>query len=107
MIDLLCGTAARSENETVFSYDDATGFELHDTLIGARVAAEKALEYCKEEAIGGGWWPEEVDSICYGELRGIVVETLREPWNTDKHGGAPEEGCEHVEYAVHDLPPNA
>ena len=89
-----------------FSYDDQNNFELHDTLAEAKAAAEKALDYCSDEARSEGW-PESVDEICYGELRGQVVETLREPWDTEKHGGAPEEGCERVEYALHDLPHNA
>lgn len=88
-----------------FSYDDQNQFELHETLDEAQAAAEKALEYCSDAASSEGW-PESVDEICYGELRGHVVETLREPWNTDKHGCAPEEGCEHVEYELLDLPHN-
>lgn len=34
-----------------------------------------------------------------------LEKALREPWDVDKHGHPPEEGCEHVEYALHDLPP--
>ena len=90
-----------------FSYDYQNEFELHDTLAEAKSAAEKAFKYCSDEARSGDGWPESVDHICYGELRGHVVETLRQPWDTDKHGGAPEEGCEYVEYALHDLPHNA
>ena len=87
-----------------FSYDDQNQFELHATLAEAKAAAEKAFEYCSDEARADGW-PESADGICYGELRGHIVETLREPWDVDKHGHPPEEGCEHVEYALHDLPP--
>ena len=82
-----------------FSYDDQNNFELHDTLAEAKAAAEKALDYCSDEARSEGW-PESVDEICFGELRGQVVETLREPWDTEKHGDAPEEGCERVDYAL-------
>lgn len=88
-----------------FSYDDQDQFRLHDTLAEAKSAAEKALEYCRDEAWIEGW-PDSVDEICYGELRGHVVESLREPWDTDKHGTAPEEGCYQVECALQDLPPN-
>ena len=88
-----------------FSYDDQNEFELHDTLAEAKAAAEKAFEYCSDEARCEGW-PESVDEICYGELRGHVVELSCEPWDTDKHGTAPEEGCDHVEYALQDLPHN-
>ena len=89
-----------------FSYDDQNEFELHDTLAEAKASAEKAFEYCSDEARSEGW-SESVDEICYGELRGHVVELLREPWDTNKHGAAPEEGCDHVEYTLQDLPPNA
>lgn len=85
-----------------FSYDDQNQFELHETLEEAKAAAEKAFEYCSDEARSEGW-SESVDKICYGELRGHVVETLSEPWDTDKHGCAPEEGCEHVKYELLDL----
>ena len=88
-----------------FSYDDQNEFELHDTLAEAKASAEKAFEYCSDEARSEGW-SESVDEICYGELRGHVVELLREPWDTNKHGAAPEEGCDHVEYTLQDLPPN-
>lgn len=88
-----------------FSYNYQNEFELHNTLAEAKAAAEKVFEYCRSEARSEGW-PESVDEICYGELRGHVVELLCEPWDTNKHGAAPEEGCDYAEYALQDLPHN-
>lgn len=59
-----------------FSYDPDCGFEQHDTAEEARKAAETALDHYRDQAADG--WSEEVESICWGEIRGSVRETERE-----------------------------
>ncbi len=49
-----------------FSYDDETGFDLHDTADAAKAAAEASIDAYRDEA--GEGWPEAVDNICWGQV---------------------------------------
>lgn len=52
--------------EKYFSYSDYAGFELHSTLDKAKFAAEESFNYCAAD---------EFESVCYGELVGVVVDS--------------------------------
>lgn len=52
--------------ERYFSYSDHAGFELHSTLAEAKLAAEESFNYCAAD---------EFESVCYGELVGVVVDS--------------------------------
>lgn len=53
-----------------FSYCDDRGFELHDSIESARLAAESSLNAYEEVAAEDREWPDEADSVSYGELIG-------------------------------------
>lgn len=57
-----------------FSYSDDAGFELHSTIDEAKLASEQNFNWYEECAMDDGEWPEEVESVCYGELVGAVVD---------------------------------
>jgi hypothetical protein len=59
-----------------FAYDPGDGFEEYATEAEARAAAEKALEYYREDAPSDGW-SEEATGVCYGKITGWTVETMR------------------------------
>ncbi len=60
-----------------FYYDpDGNGFTLCDTLEEAKTAVVKILDSCRSDASSDGW-SDCMDEICYGEIKGGVVETLR------------------------------
>lgn len=82
-----------------FSYDEQGNFELHDTLEQAKATAEEAFDIVKENATEFGW-SESTEDICYGEVRGRIVETFCRPWDELQDGPAPENECERVEYAL-------
>jgi hypothetical protein len=48
------------------------GFQFHDTAEAAKKEAEEALQYYADEAASDGW-NEEVESICWGEVKECVV----------------------------------
>ena len=59
-----------------FSFDPGgSGMEFHDTEEAARKEAEEAFEFYKGEAPDG--WFEEVESVCWGEVRQRVTEKKR------------------------------
>lgn len=60
-----------------FSYDTEDGFQLHATADEARKSAEDALRLERYEAYDG--WADEVEEICWGEVRQVIVETLNRP----------------------------
>ena len=61
-----------------FSFDPEDGFEVHDNAEDARVRAEKWLARDRDIATKDGW-PEEVEDICWGEIRERVAKT----WSYD------------------------
>lgn len=60
-----------------FSYHVEHGFLLHETEEEARDTAKDYLDAEREEAYAG--WSDEVSSICWGELKQYIAETLRRP----------------------------
>lgn len=62
------------KTEQYFSYSPDGGFDFHDTEQEAITAATKQLDYEKDHA-GSEGWSEEVDSICWGEIRQRVELT--------------------------------
>ena len=61
-----------------FSYDESEGFSVHDTENEAREFAERALELELKDAPDGEW-SEEVEYICWGEIRQAIVIKQRHP----------------------------
>jgi len=61
-----------------FSFDPEDGFERHETEDLARARAEKCLARDRDIATTEGW-PEEVEGICWGEIREQVAKT----WSHD------------------------
>lgn len=59
-----------------FSYDPNNGFEFHDTAEQAKLAADNAFDWAQEEA-GCDGWPENVDDICWGEVKQRVTLTKK------------------------------
>lgn len=62
-----------------FSFDPEGDFELHDTAEQAQAAAQSSLDQYRDEAPDG--WNENVDRVCWGEIREQVVETMRRPYD--------------------------
>ncbi len=80
-----------------FSFDTEDGIEFHKTAEEAKAKAEKNLDLCRDYADDG--WDENVQDICWGEVRGRVTETERRPCT-------PEDcmDCDEiVDYALLDL----
>lgn len=63
-----------------FSYDPYEGFEFHATEEAAKAAADKSLDFHKHEAPDEGW-SEDVDQICWGEIKECVrlTECIHRP----------------------------
>lgn len=79
-----------------FSYDPEDCFRFHKTAEEAKAAAEESLQHARDYAPDG--WGDSVEQICWGEVRGSVVETMRRP-------ATPDDGIdcdEIVDYALQD-----
>ena len=50
-----------------FSFSTDNGFLLHRTADEAKAEAEANIDYYRDGAFEG--WPEEVDSVCWGEVK--------------------------------------
>lgn len=61
-----------------FSYDPIDDeFNQHNTLEEAKEKAEFYLDFYKGEAHDSGW-PDGVEGICYGDIKGATCSTLHE-----------------------------
>lgn len=81
-----------------FSYDHEDGIEFHETAEEAKARAEKALDMDRDVAEDG--WDDNVTDICWGEVKGRVVETMRRPTTPEDNTD-----CEEwVDYAMQDTP---
>ena len=67
-----------------FSYSSPGGFDFHKSLEQAKAAAADSLYYERESAGDSGWEVSDVLSICYGEIKGQVVETVLSLWTWDR-----------------------
>ena len=65
------------EHQRYFSYSCEEGIAFHPTETKAKEAAEQYLHDEREQACEG--WSEEVEEICWGEVKGRVVEVFRRP----------------------------
>jgi len=83
-----------SKQQKYFSYDPENGCEFHDTPEQAMAHAETVLSECRDYADDG--WPENMEWICWGKVKGRVVETERRP------ADAESEFAEIVEYGLRD-----
>lgn len=64
-----------------FGYCPESGFELFATAEEAKAYADLSLEWFRAEA--GDGWGEQVDQICWGELKQEVVMTEHRPWTEE------------------------
>jgi len=60
-----------------FSYHPDEGFGLHETEEEAKQAAQNNLDYERDMACDG--WSDDVHSICWGEVKQHIVETMSRP----------------------------
>ena len=76
-----------------FSYYPNDGFIFHETEKEAKAECEKAFGYAKDEA-GCDGWGENVDDICWGEIRGRVkvTESIMRPPAEEIEDGEDEAG---------------
>ena len=81
-----------------FSYDHEDGIEFHETAEEAKARAEKALDMDRDVAEDG--WDDNVTDICWGEVKGRVVETMRHPTTPEDNTDCDE----WVDYAMQDTP---
>jgi len=65
-----------------FCYDYEDGFSRFATLNEARAAAECYLKGYRES---DEEWPDEARHICYGEIRGQMMEWHNEDGTVDYH----------------------
>jgi len=71
-----------------FSYDPEDGFQLHATEDEAKERAQNAIDLYRDDAAEG--WAEEVEGVCWGNVRQNVVEiNIATPNNHD------EESCDY------------
>ena len=66
-----------TEVRRYFSFDPDGGIAFHVTAAAAKKRAEDALD--EEREVSGDGWSESIEEICWGEVRGGVVETSRRP----------------------------
>lgn len=81
-----------------FSYCPENGFETHETAALAKEAAEANLEPFADEAVDG--WSEQVDQICWGEIKGTCQVISRRP--IDPESGRESQFTEIIDYGIVD-----
>lgn len=62
-----------SDKTTKFFCFDGDSFTTHSTADAAKEQAEAAIEEYQDDAAEG--WPEEVDRVCWGEIRQFATIT--------------------------------
>lgn len=65
-----------------FAYDPETGFETFDTVEKAIAHAEECIQWYRDEAAEG--WGEQVDQVCWGEIKGETVQVDRREASKDE-----------------------
>lgn len=69
--------AATGSRDLWFCYDPGDGYEEYPTEEAARAAAEKAIDYYRDDSSSEGW-SEEVWGVRYGKIHGWTIEKKRE-----------------------------
>jgi predicted nucleic acid-binding Zn-ribbon protein len=67
--------------ERFFSQCPDCGFETFKTAKEAEADAEAHLDHYRDDAPDG--WNEEVTGICWGEVKGEVVQTYSRPYDAE------------------------
>lgn len=81
-----------------FSYCPNCGLESHATEKEASDNANRHLEHYREDAPDG--WSDEVNDVCWGEIKEVVKETERRAYNPDTDYGI-DPSCDYVvDYAL-------
>lgn len=83
-----------------FSYCPYDGFATHETAEQAKAQAEANLEPFADEACDG--WSEEVDQICWGEIKGTCQVIRRRP--IDPANYKEKNFTEIIDYGIVDVP---
>lgn len=83
-----------------FAYDPSDSFSTFATEAEARACAEEWLEAYALDACEG--WDEAVEQVCWGQIRGRIVETERRPVSDDDSVNSAID--EYVSYALVDAP---
>lgn len=85
-----------------FGYCPESGFEVFDSEEKARKYAEDSLGWFRGEA--GDGWDEQVDQICWGEIKQDVKMSLKQPWDESEAGEDREgEFDYYAEYSLVDV----
>ena len=80
-----------------FMFDPDNGFETYKTAEEAKAAADEAIHYYREDACDG--WPEEVEQVCWGEIKQETTQTGLRPREEDDPGS-----CEMIcDYQLKDM----
>ena len=69
-------------------------FETHKTAEDAAESADEHLDLCfRDRAFEG--WSDEVDGLCWGEIKATAQETDRRPYDPENDHGV-ETPCEYI-----------
>ena len=80
-----------------FMYEPDNGFETYKTAEEAKAAAEEAIHYYRGDACDG--WPEEVDQVCWGEIKQTTIQVGLRPKEEDDPGS-----CDMIcDYHLNDI----
>jgi hypothetical protein len=60
----------RMAKKTWFTFDRDDGFMLHESEQHAKEYAQKLIDGWRDLAREDNEWPEDVDSVCYGQIVG-------------------------------------
>ena len=86
-----------------FSYDPNDRIRFHDTSEEAQAEAQHAFDLYEQDASEG--WDENVDEVCWGEIKGTVQMTSRRPYDPEQDSHLdPAEVDEVVNYALLPVP---
>lgn len=80
-----------------FMYEPDNGFETYKTAEEAKAAAQDAIDYYRADA--GDGWPEEVEQVCWGEIKQETIQVGLRPREEDDPGS-----CEMIcDYQLTDI----
>ena len=86
-----------------FCYDSDTGFDTFKTEREASEAAQEAIDSYRDDAFYG--WNEEVNSVCWGEIKQEAVKTNEKTTKeAEEEGISISEDCDGCcDYCLIDL----